>query len=134
MALGHNSIKNVVKTLTEGLPGRFTNQSLRRTGATRLFQAGVEEDLIYRKTGHRTIAFRAYKKRSAIQEEQLSAALYGEQEAEETIGSTIGKKRCADSSLQSSPESKHPHRAANSFMKGNYFQNCTVNITFNSKS
>ena len=60
MALGHNSLANVVKTITAGLPGRYTNQSLRRTGATRLFQAAYEEDLICRKTGHESNAVRAY--------------------------------------------------------------------------
>lgn len=52
------TLKNVLKTLTEGLPGRFTNQNLRRTGATRLFQTGIEEDPICRKTGHRSNAVR----------------------------------------------------------------------------
>lgn len=133
MALGHNSLKNVVKTLTEGLPGRFTNQSLRRTGATRLFQAGIEEDLICRKTGHRSNAVREYKEMSATQEEQLSCALYGEQQITEKIESAAGEKRSTASPLQSSNESKHFRWAAESFIHGNSFQNCTVNITINAK-
>ena len=39
MALGHNSLANVVKTITAGLPARYTNQSLRRTGCQTPFSS-----------------------------------------------------------------------------------------------
>jgi integrase len=37
------------------LKGRYTNHSLRATTATRLYQAGVEEQLIMERTGHRSL-------------------------------------------------------------------------------
>jgi hypothetical protein len=131
MALGRNSLLNVVKTLTKGLPGRFTNQSLRRTGATRLFQAGIEEDLICRKTGHKSNAVRIYKEMSATQEEQLSCALYGEPKITKSIGSVTCEKR--SSTFESNNEPKQRLLAAESFIRGNTFENCTINITINAK-
>ena len=48
----------VVKRLcaSAGLQGHFTNHSLRATAATRLFKAGVDEQLIMQRTGHSTTA------------------------------------------------------------------------------
>ena len=70
---------------------------------------------------------------SATQEEQLSCALYGEQQIKENIESAAGEKRSAASPLQSSNESKHFRLATESFFHGNSFQICTVNVTINAK-
>lgn len=115
MALGHNSLTNVVKTLTQGLKGKYTNQSLRRTGATRLFQGGVPEDMICKKTGHRSLAVREYKEMSASCEQELSATLYGNTVDNRTV--------CA-----------HEDMTLSGMIQGNSFHNCTVNINLsNSK-
>lgn len=53
-----------------GFDGFFTNHSLRATAATRLYAAGVDEQLIAEKTGHRSSAIRNYKRTS---EEQLQS-------------------------------------------------------------
>ena len=45
-----------------GLSGKYTNHSLRATCATRLFQAGVDEQLIKSVTGHRSEAVQDYKR------------------------------------------------------------------------
>ena len=124
MALGHNSIANIVKTLTAGLPGRYTNQSLRRTGATRLFQAGFEEDLICRKTGHKSNAARAYKEVSSIQEQELSSALYGVKKGESSC--FVSLKRKTDISTEAHQFSTK--KRIDSLIEGNHFENCTVNI------
>lgn len=79
-ALGHNSFDNIVKTLTSELRGRFTNQSLRRTGATRLFQRGFDEDMVSRQTGHKSSAIRIYKETSSEQQISISHALYDSKE------------------------------------------------------
>ena len=113
MALGHNSLTNVVKTLTQGLKGKYTNQSLRRTGATRLFQGGVPEDIICKKMGHRSLAVREYKEMSACYEKQLSATLYGNNEEKRV---TCGPGN--DMNL-------------GRLIQGNTFNNCTVNINVN---
>ena len=59
--------------------GFFTNHSLRATAATRLYHAGVDEQLITQKTGHRSTAVRAYKRTSSIQEEMVSKVVQGKQ-------------------------------------------------------
>ena len=69
--IGHNVLGNTVKRLCAaiGVDGNFTNHSLRRTCATRLFQAGVDEQQIMNVTGHRTTnAVRLYKEISQEQE------------------------------------------------------------------
>ena len=63
---GHNTLQNVVPGLMKkaGFKGYFTNHSLR---ATRLFNAGIDEQLIMSRTGHSsTEGVRAYK-RSTMQ-------------------------------------------------------------------
>ena len=57
-SVGHNILGGVVKRLcaSAGLQGHFTNHSLRATAATRLFEAGVDEQLIMQRTGHSTTA------------------------------------------------------------------------------
>lgn len=52
--------------------GFYSNHSLRATCATRLFQKGVDEQLIAHKTGHRSNAIRAYKRASVDQEKEVS--------------------------------------------------------------
>lgn len=64
-AIGHNLLSNTVKRICQkaGLQGYFTNHSLRSTAATRLFEAGVDEQLIMLRTGHSTTAgVRSYKR------------------------------------------------------------------------
>lgn len=51
-----------------GITGYFTNHSLRATAATRLYSAGIDEQLISEKTGHRSLALRGFKRTS---DEQL---------------------------------------------------------------
>ena len=77
-AIGHNVLGNTVKRLCTaiGVDGHFTNYSLWRTCATRLFQAGVDEQQIMGITGHRTTnAVRLYKEISQEQEENSSKIL-----------------------------------------------------------
>jgi hypothetical protein len=72
--IGHNTLGKTVKRLCDkiGESGYYTNHSLRRTCATRLYQQGVEEEKIMSITGHRsTKALRIYKKMSEKQEKEL---------------------------------------------------------------
>ena len=74
-AVGHNVLSQTVKRLCNqaGVDGYFTNHSLRRTCATRLFQQGIDEQQIMSITGHRSsTAVRMYKQVSHEQEEKLS--------------------------------------------------------------
>lgn len=70
--LGINKIKGLMKEITgnAGLVGNFTNHSGKRTCATQLYQAGVDEQDIMSRTGHRSESavrkyVQAYKFRSS---------------------------------------------------------------------
>ena len=63
--MGHNTLANTVPGILKeaGIAGYFTNHSLRATSATRLFDAGVDEQLIMARTGHCSSAgVRSYKR------------------------------------------------------------------------
>ena len=65
VAIGHNTLNGTVKSLCEkaGLQGHYTNHSLRVSTATRLFEAGVDEQLIMQRTGHSSVeGVRSYKR------------------------------------------------------------------------
>ena len=76
--IGHNTLSKTVKRLCDaaGIGGFKTNHSLRVTSATRLFQSGVDEQLIMGRTGHRSIdGMRTYKRDSNEQKEDISHVL-----------------------------------------------------------
>ena len=76
--VGHNALAGTVKRLCSlaGIVGKKTNHSLRATAATRLFQEGIDEQLIMNVTGHRsTDGVQAYKRVSIDQYKQMSTAL-----------------------------------------------------------
>ena len=73
--VGHNTLTQTVKRLCAkvGVEGHYTNHSLRRTCATRLYQQGADDDQIMSVTGHRTLnGLKVYKRISLKQEERLS--------------------------------------------------------------
>ncbi|XP_062573148.1 zinc finger MYM-type protein 2-like [Saccostrea cucullata] len=51
-----------------GFTGHYTNHSLRATAATRLYDAGIDEQLITEKTGHRSTSVRSYKRTNEQQQ------------------------------------------------------------------
>ena len=57
--------------------GYFKNHSLRATEATRLYDAGVDEQLITEKTGHRSSAVRSYKRPQDAQLVKISEIIQG---------------------------------------------------------
>ncbi len=61
--VGVNSLKKIVSTLAKeaGLVGHFTNHSLRAMAATRMYNGGVDEQVIKEITGHKSDSVRAYK-------------------------------------------------------------------------
>ena len=74
-----NKLRSFVKTLCTkaGIPGFYTNHSLRSSSATRLYQGGVEEQVIQEITGHRSLAVRSYKHTSDEQREHASQTIFG---------------------------------------------------------
>ena len=78
--VGVNTLRNVVKTLCEdtGIPGYYTNHSLRSSSATRMYQSGVDEQLIQEITGHRSLAVQSYKQISQSQRQRASQIISGD--------------------------------------------------------
>ncbi|XP_046564315.1 uncharacterized protein LOC124273141 isoform X2 [Haliotis rubra] len=64
--IGRHVLSWVVKRLCAraGFQGFYTSHSLRATTATRLYESGLDEQLIAERTGHRSTAIRAYKRTS----------------------------------------------------------------------
>ena len=59
-----------------GLQGNFKNHSLRATGTTALFDAGVPEAIIQKRTGHKSIdALCCYERTTMDQEVHVSTLL-----------------------------------------------------------
>ena len=76
--MGHNALAMTVQTLCQrdGVDGYFTNYSLRRTCATRLYNKGADKQEIMSITGHRSSnAVHLYKTVSLEQEQKLSNML-----------------------------------------------------------
>ena len=80
--VGVNTLRETVKNLCSkaGLPGYYTNHSLRSSSATRMYRGGggVEEQVIQEITGHRSNAVRSYKRTSDLQREIASKIISGE--------------------------------------------------------
>ena len=106
--VGHNLLSNTIPRLFKeaGLKGNFTNHSLRATSATRLFDAGVDEQLIMSRTGHSsTGGVRSYKRVTERLQEMTSSVLNSgaggvakKRKNEETSGSgelLMKAKECA---------------------------------------
>ena len=77
--LGVSTISQVVAKLADmaGLKGFKTNHSLRATAPTRLYEAGVDEQLITEITGHRSNAVRDYKRTNPVMQRNISAIISG---------------------------------------------------------
>lgn len=77
--LGRHKLATVVSTLCNqgGLDGYRTNHSLRTSAATRLYHAGVDEQLITEVTGHQSNAVRNYKRTTTAQKRKISDVIQG---------------------------------------------------------
>lgn len=85
----HSLQQTVTKMWKEaGFDGYYTNHSLRATAATRLYAAGVDEQLIAEKTGHRSYAIRAYKRTSEKQQQNFSDLI----QKQSTVSAADSKK------------------------------------------
>ena len=78
--IGKNTIAKVVQTLVKRakIDRFFTNHSLRRSGGTRLFRAGIDRKLVKEHTGHRSDAVDSYQVTSHDQRKLMSNVIQGE--------------------------------------------------------
>ncbi|XP_046562159.1 uncharacterized protein LOC124271136 [Haliotis rubra] len=92
--VGKHTLQQTVGKMCKqaGFEGFYSNHSLRATCATRLFQSGIDEQLITRTTGHRSTAVREYNRVSTAQEKELSNVIQGG-------GELPKRRRTADSSV-----------------------------------
>ena len=72
--VGKNTLRKTVQKLLKNsnVSGFYSNHSLRRSGTTRLFQAGVDRKLIKEFTGHSSDAIDKYQVTSEDQRKSLS--------------------------------------------------------------
>jgi len=76
--LGINKLKRIIKIVCQraGLQGNFSNHSGKKTCATQLYTAGIDEQDIMARTGHRSEkAVRKYKIQNDIIGSKVSAIL-----------------------------------------------------------
>ena len=85
--VGEKSIGKIVSDLmaSAGYKGYFTGHSLRRSGTTRLSNAGVPTKIIKECTGHRSDAVNKYLVTSAHQKEACSRIVSGKSTASSTV-------------------------------------------------
>ena len=77
-AVGANKLRDTVKEICKkaGLPGFFTNHSLRSTCATTLYHCNVDEQVIQEITGHRSLSVRSYKRTCDSQRKVASNCIF----------------------------------------------------------
>ena len=82
---GRHTLSEVIKKMCvkAGIGGRRSNHSCRSSSATRMYDAGADEQLICEKTGHRSVAVRSYKRTSNRQLRDVTDILYGNAKANE---------------------------------------------------
>ncbi len=75
--IGVNALKTTVKRMCEKvrLERHYSNHSLCETSATRMYQAGIEEQVVTEVTGHRSLAVHCYKKTGLEQKRKASHTL-----------------------------------------------------------
>ena len=77
---GINRLRDVVKDICSKaqLPGFYSNHSLRSTSATKLYRNNIDEQLIQKITGHRSLAVRSYKRTCDSQRKMASNLLFSD--------------------------------------------------------
>ena len=71
--VGKNTLAKYIQKMMEdaGIEGHFQNHSTRKSTCTRLFQKGVDPQLIEEQTGHKSEAIMLYKKLNLAMKKQV---------------------------------------------------------------
>lgn len=79
MVIGVHTLEKIIPAMLMevGISGKFTLHSLRSTCATRLYERGLDEQIIQEVTGHSSNAVRAYKRTNDGMRANVSAILQG---------------------------------------------------------
>ncbi len=102
-AIGIHTLQSVTSALyiKAGLLGKRTNHGLKVTSTTRLFTEGVSEQIVCKVIGNSSEAVRAYRRKSATMQKQISEVLYGNHS-----GSVSMKKKDFECLSRSASKSK----------------------------
>ena len=94
--LGEKSIGKIIPDLMEsaGVKGYFTGHSLRRSGGSRLFQAGVDRKLVMETTGHTSDAVDKYQITSDDQRQKISNILSNKPGSAKTGPDSLTSVKC----------------------------------------
>ena len=108
--VGQQTIGKVIKKLMEeaDIQGYFTNHSARRTGGTRLFQAGIDRKLVKEATGHMSDAVDKYQVTSHAQRKVMSEILAGNQNIDKTSDITVDHVKVDQKDKEESIEKTEP--------------------------
>lgn len=112
--MGRNTLDKIVSVMCKeaGIKGTKSNHSLRVTGTSALFDAGVPEKIIQSRTGHKSLdALRVYERVTSDQEVQVSKISSGSVDKFGENGKSMNSGACA------APPSH-----------GGQFNYCTVNM------
>ena len=123
--IGLNKLSVIMKTMfaEAEIEGYFTNHSGKRTLATTLYQAGVPEQEIMERTGHRSIeSVRKYKRPSSEMLKDISNLL--EPKSEQFIKEEPPEK--VAKIVENTQQCESPARADSARPCSHLFQNCTV--------
>ena len=96
--VGQNKLGKVIKTLLHDarIDGYFTGHSLRRTGTSRLCQAGVQKKLVREISGHRSDAIDTYQVTSHKQRKEISSILVNKPSNVTAREIVIGEVKCRE--------------------------------------
>ena len=91
--VGENTLGKVIKTMLHDarIDGYFTGHSLRRSGTTRLFQAGVDRKIIKEISGHKSDTVDCYAITSDEQKQEISAII-----AQKPQGGQVMEQECKE--------------------------------------
>ena len=95
---GENKLAGMVKSMFAmiGVSGK-TNHSLRATGASMMFQAGVPEKIVQERTGHRSLeALRMYERTTTTQHMEVSRVLSAQKDQQDEAKSTCNSSLPGD--------------------------------------
>ena len=129
--IGRNSLSKIVKEVCVegGISGNKTNHSLRATGASHMYQAGVPEKLIQETTGHlSTSGVRQYERSTIDQQRAVSRILSSgaststyEAELRSVQNETVVNETVVPTELPPVAATQHPSAPM-------HFSGCTVTI------
>ena len=133
---GINSICKVVKQMlmSADIDGYFTNHSLRCSGCTRLFQAGVERKIVKEVSGHRSDAIDKYQLTSERQRQEVSRVLATTGNEEKLPNKAKVVKKCDSlEDISDSKDTLNDVEVTSSFVL-NGKEGCSCKKTYNQNS